>query len=150
MALSKPTVGQTSWGATLNTALDYLDTNTVKASARATIVSNSAVDITLALTDAGTLIRVEADENNYWQGFKVPANSDVAFPIGTVITFAVINSTIICTELDSTDEATRSNIYGEGQGTSTNWMGFNGTGICRLIKIGTNDWMLTGPSIFQD
>jgi hypothetical protein len=26
MALVKPTIGQTSWGETLNTALDYLDT----------------------------------------------------------------------------------------------------------------------------
>lgn len=26
MPLVKPTVGQTAWGATLNTALDYLDT----------------------------------------------------------------------------------------------------------------------------
>ena len=26
MALVKPTIGQTAWGTTLNTALDYLDT----------------------------------------------------------------------------------------------------------------------------
>ena len=147
MALVKPTVGQNNWGQTLNTALDYLDTNSIKASSRPTIISATA-DITLALSDAGTLIRVEADENQYRQDFRVPPNSLVAFPIGTVITFVTIDVSIQMLEV-SNGEA-RSNIYGQGQGTNTNWMGFTGTGITRLIKIGTDDWIFAGNNIWWD
>jgi len=149
MPLVKPTVGQTSWGNTLNAALDYLDTNAIKASSRPTIITASP-DITLALSDAGTLIRVERDEDNYTQQFLVPPNSLVAFPIGTVITFVTIDATIEMREVSDDDSETRSNIYGEGRGTSTNYMGFTGTGVTRLIKIGTNDWIFTGQNIWYD
>lgn len=149
MPLVKPTVGQTAWGATLNTALDYLDTNAIKVSSRPTITSTTT-DIILASSDAGTLIRVEADENQYRQDFRVPPNSVVAFPIGTVITFVTIDASIQMLEAYDEDSDTRSNIYGQGQGTSTNYMGFTGTGVTRLIKIGTNDWILTGSNIWYD
>lgn len=149
MPLVKPTINQNNWGQTLNTALDYLDTNAIKASSRPTIISASA-DITLALSDAGTIIRVEADENNYRQDFRVPPNSLVAFPIGTVITFVTIAVSIQMLEVLDEGTNTRSNIYGEGQGTSTNYMGFTGTGVTRLIKIGTNDWIFAGNNIWYD
>jgi hypothetical protein len=45
---------------------------------------------------------------------------------------------------------TRSNVYGEGFGTNTDYMGFTGTGVTRLIKIGTNDWIFTGQNIWYD
>jgi hypothetical protein len=149
MPLVKPTVGQTAWGGTLNTALDYLDTNAIKASSRPTIIAASP-DITLALSDAGTLIRVEADEDQYRQDFRVPPNSLVAFPIGTVITFVTIDVSIQMLEATDEDTDTRSNIYGEGRGTNTNWMGFTGTGVTRLIKIGTDDWIFAGNNIWWD
>jgi hypothetical protein len=149
MPLVKPTVGQTAWGTTLNTALDYLDTNAIKASSRSTIIAASP-DITLALSDAGTLIRVEADENNSRQDFRVPPNAVVAFPIGTVITFVTIDATIQMREVFDETSDTRSTIYGEGFGTNTDYMGFTGTGVTRLIKIGTNDWIFAGNNIWWD
>lgn len=149
MALVKPTVGQNNWGETLNTALDHLDTNSIKTSSRPTIIAASP-DITLALSDAGTLIRVEADENNLRQDFRVPPNALVAFPIGTVITFVTIDATIQMRENYDETSDTRSNIYGEGFGTNTDYMGFTGTGVTRLIKIGTNDWIFTGTNIWWD
>ena len=149
MPLVKPTVGQTTWGATLNTALDYLDTNAIKVSSRPTIIAASP-DITLALSDAGTLIRVEADENNSRQDFRVPPNSVVAFPIGTVITFVTIDATIQMRENSDEESETRSNVYGEGHGTNSDYMGFTGTGVTRLIKIGTNDWIFAGNNIWYD
>lgn len=149
MALNKPTVGQTSWGQTLNTALDFLDTNTLKPNTRNPLVASEA-DIDLALSDAGTFFVVTTDETEQSQQFRVPANAVVPFPIGTVITFITINATVWVTELYDETSDTRSNVYGEGQGTGTNWMGFNGTGIGRLIKVNTNDWILTGNSIIWD
>lgn len=149
MPLNKPTVGQLNWGATLNTALDYLDTNTLKPSTRNPIVSASA-DITLALSDAGTFILVQADENNYTQQFMVPPNAVVAFPIGTVITFVTIDVSIEMREVYDSTSDTRSNIYGQGNGTSTNYMGFSGTGVTKLIKVNTNDWIFAGNNIWYD
>lgn len=149
MPLVKPTVGQSSWGATLNTALDYLDTNAIKVSSRGTVITASP-DITLALSDAGTLIRVEPGENNNTQQFRVPPNAVVAFPIGTVITFVTINASIEMRENFDENSETRSNIYGEGHGTSSDYMGFTGTGVTRLIKIGTNDWIFAGNNIWYD
>lgn len=149
MALVKPTINQNNWGPTLNTALDYLETNALKVSTRPTIISTTT-DIVLALSDAGTLIRVEADEEQYRQDFRVPPNSLVAFPIGTVITFVTIDVTIQMLEVSDGETETRSNIYGEGHGTGTNYMGFTGTGVTRLIKIGTNDWIFTGQNVWYD
>lgn len=149
MPLVKPTVGQTAWGTTLNTALDHLDTNALKVSTRNPIVSTTT-DITLTLADAGTMIVVTKDENNYNQDFVVPANASVAFPIGTVITFVTIDASIMMREQTHDGSDTRSNVYGEGNGTSTNYMGFTGTGVTRLIKIGTNDWILAGNGIWYD
>jgi hypothetical protein len=149
MALVKPTNGQTGWGDVLNTALDYLDTNTLKPSTRNPVVSTST-DIALTLADAGTFIVVTKDENNYNQDFVVPANAAVAFPIGTVITFVTIDATIMMREQTHDASETRSNVYGEGNGTSTNYMGSTGTCVTRLIKIATNDWILTGNSIWYD
>lgn len=148
MALVKPTVGQATWGPTLNTALDYLETNILKVSTRSPLVTTNT-DITLALSDAGTFIVLTADENNYSQTFKVPPNALVAFPIGTIITFVTLNTTFWCNELFDEGSETRSNIYGEGH-SGTNWMGFNGTGVTRLIKIATDDWILAGNNIMWD
>jgi hypothetical protein len=149
MPVSKPTLGQNNWGTALNTALDYLDTNAIKTSSRPTIIAASP-DITLALSDAGTLIRVEADENNSRQDFRVPPNAVVAFPIGTVITFVTIDATIQMRENSDEESDTRSSVYGEGFGTNTDYMGFTGTGVTRLIKIGTDDWIFAGNNIWYD
>lgn len=149
MPLSKPTIGQSNWGETLNTALDYLDTNTLKPSTRNPVVTTNT-DITLTLADAGTMIVVTAGQDGYTQDFVVPANASVAFPIGTVITFVTIDATIMMREQNHDASETRSNVYGEGNGTSSNYMGFTGTGVTRLIKIATNDWILAGNNIWYD
>lgn len=149
MALVKPTIGQTAWGTTLNTALDYLDTNSLKVSTRNPIVSSNT-DIVLTLENAGTLILVTKDENNYSQGFVVPTNAEVAFPVGTVITFATIDTTIWLKQRTHEASGTSASIYGEGWGTGTNWMGISNTRVAKLIKLSTNDWILSGSSINWD
>ena len=149
MALEKPIIGQNNWGEELNTALDYLETNTLKPRTGNPITA-AAADITLALSDAGKLIYVVSDENNYNQQFMVPPNALVAFPIGTVITFVTIDATVEMREVYDEDSDTRSNIYGEGHGTGNNYMGFSGTGVTKLIKIGTDDWIFAGNNIWYD
>lgn len=149
MALVKPVINAMGWGTTLNTALDYLDTNTLKPRTGNPVVS-TGTDITLALSDAGTLIYVTRDENNYNQDFVVPPNAVVAFPIGTVITFVTIDATIMMRESFDETSQTSSTVYGEGYGTGTNYMGFTGTGVTRLIKIGTDQWILAGNNIWWD
>lgn len=149
MPLVKPIIGQANWGETLNTALDYLDTNSLKISSRGPIVSTTA-DITLTLADAGTMIIVTKDENNYNQDFVIPADAAVAFPVGTVITFVTIDATIMMREGTDVNSETSANVYGEGQGTNHNYMGFTGTGVTRLIKLGTNNWILAGNNIWWD
>lgn len=149
MALEKPVIGQNNWGDELNAALDYLNTNALKVSARNPVVTTPD-DISLALTDAGTLIVVTHDENNYSQDFRIPANAEVAFPVGTVITFVTIDSSIWFQEKYHGASDTSPTLYGEGQGTNTNWMGFNGTSVGRLIKIATDEWILTGNNIYWD
>jgi hypothetical protein len=149
MALVKPTLGQNDWGDELNTALDFLNTNTLKPRTGNPVVSSNT-DITLTLADAGTFIYVTKDENNYNQDFRVPANAAVAFPIGTVITFVTIDATIMLREDFDEASETQPNVYGEGNGTGTNYMGFTGTGVTRLIKIDTDDWILAGNNIWWD
>lgn len=149
MALVKPTLGQNNWGDELNTALDYLDTNALKVSTRNPVVSNTT-PIELVLSDAGTVIVVTHDDNNYSQDFRIPANAAVAFPVGTIITFITLDSSIWFQEQYHEASDTSPTLYGEGQGTNTNWMGFNGTSIGRLIKITTNEWILTGNNIYWD
>lgn len=149
MAVVKPAINAMGWGTTLNTALDYLDTNTLKPRTGNPVVA-AAEDITLAMSDAGTFIYVVSDESGYNQQFQVPPNALVAFPIGTVITFVTVDATVEMREVYDEDSDTRSNIYGEGHGTGTNYMGFTGTGVTRLIKISTNDWIFAGNNIWYD
>ena len=114
------------------------------------IVANNATEITLTLNDANKFFYVASDENHWWQQFNVPTDSQVAFPIGTVITFVLIDATVIAREVYDENTDTRSNVYGEGQGTSTDYMFFTGTGVVRLIKFASNQWILAGNNIYRD
>ena len=114
------------------------------------IIASNVTNITLAANDANKFFYIASDENHYWQDVYVPTDSQVNFAIGTVVTFALVDATIRTRESYDEGTATSSNIYGQGQGTAHDYMSFTGTGICQLTKIGSNQWMFTGPSVFQD
>jgi hypothetical protein len=92
---------------------------------------------TLVLTDAGALIDYDYDGG---AAISVPPNSSVAFPIGTRI------------RISKTGTSGNVNIN-EGSGVTINhWEtapAVRNMGTGELIKIGTDEWMLTGD-IIQD
>lgn len=149
----------TSWGFESGGGLRFPD-NTIQKTAggflkpspnmEGFITASNVNDINLALDDANKFFYIVSDENNYWQQINVLPDSQVDFPVGTVIKFALVNATIITREVYDEGTDTRSNVYGQGQEGSSDYMCFSGTGIAELTKIGSNQWILTGPNIFRD
>ena len=94
---------------------------------------------TLVLADAGKHIFHPVADNNA-RTFTIPANSSVAYPIGTTITFinmAVANVTIAIT----TDTLTLSPAGTTGSRT----LATNGSATC--IKITSTQWLISGSGL---
>jgi hypothetical protein len=94
---------------------------------------------TLVLADAGKHIFHPVADNNA-RTFTIPANSSVAFPIGTAITFinmAVANVTIAIT----TDTLTLSPAGTSGSRT----LATNGSATC--VKITSTQWLISGSGL---
>jgi hypothetical protein len=94
---------------------------------------------TLVLADAGKHIFHPVGDNNA-RTFTIPANSSVAYPIGTAITFinmAVANVTIAIT----TDTLTLSPAGTSGSRT----LATNGSATC--IKITSTEWLISGSGL---
>jgi hypothetical protein len=94
---------------------------------------------TLVLADAGKHIFHPVGDNNA-RTFTIPANSSVAFPIGTAITFinmAVANVTIAITS----DTLTLSSAGTTGSRT----LATNGSATC--IKITSTQWLISGSGL---
>jgi hypothetical protein len=94
---------------------------------------------TLVLADAGKHIFHPVGDNNA-RTFTIPANSSVAYPIGTAITFinmAVANVTIAIT----TDTLTLSSAGTTGSRT----LAQNGSATC--IKITSTSWLISGSGL---
>jgi hypothetical protein len=105
-----------------------------------TIPQNSQSDAyTLVLDDSGRHIFHPAADNNA-RTFTIPANSSVAYPIGTAITFinmAAANVTIAIT----TDTLTLSPAGTTGSRT----LATNGSATC--IKIAATQWLISGSGL---
>ena len=94
---------------------------------------------TLILADSGKHIFHPVGDNNA-RTFTIPANSSVAYPIGTAITFinmAVANVTIAIT----TDTLTLSPAGTSGSRT----LATNGSATC--IKITSTQWLISGSGL---
>jgi hypothetical protein len=105
-----------------------------------TIPQNSrSAAYTLVLADSGKHIFHPAADNNA-RTFTIPANSSVAYPIGTAITFinmAAANVTIAIT----TDTLTLSPAGTAGSRT----LATNGSATC--IKIAATQWLISGSGL---
>ena len=101
--------------------------------------NSQSADYTLVLTDSGKHIFHPVGDNNA-RTFTIPANSSVAYPIGTALTFinmAVASVTIAIT----TDTLTLSSAGTTGSRT----LATNGSATC--IKITSTSWLISGSGL---
>jgi hypothetical protein len=93
---------------------------------------------TLVLADAGKHILHPASDNNP-RTFTIPANSVVAYPIGTMITF--VNKVNTLTIAINTDTLTLAGSSSTGSRT----LAVNG--IATAMKIGATEWLINGTGL---
>ena len=101
--------------------------------------NSQSADYTLVLADSGKHIFHPVGDNNA-RTFTIPANSSVAYPVGTALTFinmAVANVTIAIT----TDTLTLSSAGTTGSRT----LATNGSATC--IKITSTSWLISGSGL---
>ena len=93
---------------------------------------------TLVAADAGKHIIHPSSDNNA-RTFTIPANSSVAYPVGTVITF--VNAVNTLTIAITTDTMTLAN------STTTGSRTLAANGIATAIKIGSTNWLISGAGL---
>lgn len=100
--------------------------------------NSQSADYTLVLTDAGKQIfHPSADTNN--RTWTIPANSSVAFPVGTMITFTNMANTI-------TIAITSDTLVFAGPGsTGSRSLAANAT--ATIQKMTTTSWMVSGAGL---
>jgi hypothetical protein len=101
--------------------------------------NSQSANYTLALSDAGDHIFHPSSDNNA-RTFTIPANSSVAFPIGSAVTFinmAAANVTIAIT----TDTLTLSPSGSSGSRTLSQ------NGSATAIKITSTQWLISGSGL---
>lgn len=95
-------------------------------------------DYTLVLGDAGNHI-YHTSADNFPRTYTIPANSSVAYVIGTVITF--VNRINILTIAINTDT-----MYLAGAGT-TGSRTLAANGIATALKISSTEWIISGTGL---
>jgi hypothetical protein len=93
---------------------------------------------TLVITDAGKQIFHPSSDDNA-RTFTIPANSSVAFPVGTAITF--INRINTLTIAITTDTLTLANT------TDTGSMELAVNGMATEIKLDSTNWLISGVGV---
>lgn len=102
--------------------------------------NSKSVDYTLVLTDAGKhILHPSADTSA--RTFTIPANSSVAFPIGTAITFINQNGAGVITIAITTDTMRLSPAGTTGSRT----LAANGIATC--IKLTSTEWIISGSGL---
>lgn len=99
---------------------------------------SKSTNYTLVLSDAGKHILHPASDNNP-RTFTIPANSSVAFPIGTVIKFVNAANTL---SIAITTDTLR--LAG---GTSTGTRTLAAYGVAEALKIDTTTWVISGTNL---
>jgi hypothetical protein len=157
-----PTIKTTVTNLTPNSGITFAD-GTPKAKHNPVDVAEVCADwndsntYTLQLSDRGKFIRTQwyYQDNIY---INVPSDSQVNFPVGTVITLINMwdwnaNGYAIYIQSQFDNLSQRPHVYLAGQGPfpqnggwSPQWK-FQGRGTATLMKVGSNEWLLTGNNI---
>jgi hypothetical protein len=105
-----------------------------------TIPQNSqSAAYTLVLADSGKHIFHPVGDNNA-RTFTIPANSSVAYPIGTAITF--INMAVANVTIDITSDTL---VLSPAGTTGSRTLATNGSATC--IKITSTEWLISGSGL---
>ena len=102
-------------------------------------VNSRSADYTLVLADSGKTIFHPASDNNA-RTFTIPANSSVAYPVGTVVSF--INLAVANVTIDITSDT----MYLAGPGT-TGSRTLAQFGIASALKVSSTDWVISGNGL---
>lgn len=134
--------GSSDWGDIGGTLSDQTDLQAaLDAKAPLSITQNSqSAAYTLVLSDAGKhILHPSADTTA--RVFTIPANSSVAFPVGTVVTFINQNAAGVITIAITTDTM---RLAGAGTlGSRT----LAANGMATAIKITSTEWIINGTGI---
>jgi hypothetical protein len=105
---------------------------------RNTPVNSQSADYTLVLADSGkTIFHPVADDNA--RIFTIPANSSVAYPVGTVISFVNLQNTV--TIAITTDTMYLANDGDTGSRTLAEY------GMASAMKVASTTWIISGSGL---
>ena len=104
-----------------------------------TPVLSKSADYTLVLTDSGkTIFHPSSDTNN--RTFTIPANSSVAYPIGSVVTFTNLSTNDLTIAI-TTDTMYLANDGSTGSRTLAQY------GIASAVKLESTTWLISGNGL---
>jgi hypothetical protein len=133
--LVTPVLGTPSSGTLSSCTVDGTDA----VGFRNTPVNSQSADYTLVLADSGKTIFHPAADNNA-RTFTIPANSSVAYAVGTVLTFVNLAAA------DVTIAITTDTMYLAGDGT-TGSRTLAEYGIASAVKLASTDWLISGNGL---
>jgi len=134
-SLTTPALGTPTAGVLSSCTVDGTDA----VGFRNTPVNSQSAAYTAVLADAGKTIFHPASDNNA-RTFTIPANSSVAYPVGTVLTFVNL------AEADVTIAITDDTLYLAGPGT-TGSRTLAEYGIASAVKLASTTWLISGNGL---
>jgi hypothetical protein len=105
---------------------------------RNTPVNSQSAAYTLVLADSGkTILHPIADDNA--RTFTIPANSSVAYPVGTVVTFVNLINDVTIAITDDTMY-----LAGDGDTSSRTLAAY---GVASAVKVASTTWIISGNGL---
>ena len=132
--LVTPVLGTPTSGTLSNCTVDGTDA----VGFRNTPVNSQSTAYTLVLADSGKTILHPASDDNA-RTFTIPANSSVAYPVGTAITFVNLINTV-------TIAITSDTMYLAGGG-ATGSRTLAAYGVASAVKVASTTWIISGNGL---
>jgi hypothetical protein len=120
------------------TLTNFNPTSEFAAGFRGTPVNRQDSSYTLVLADSGKTIL--KGTNTASQTYTIPANSSVAYPVGTILTFANLGN-VACSIAITTDPMYLS------PGGSTGTRTLAAFGVATAVKVTSTNWMISGAGL---